>query len=267
MIASPGDVEREKRAAIRVVHEWNAVHSGDRSIVLMPTTWESHASPEMGERPQSVINRQILQDCDLLVAIFWTRLGSPTGRSPSGTVEEVEEHLAANKPVMMYFSTAPVHPDSVEASQLQALRDFRQSCKKRGLVQEFASIGEFQQVFTRQLAQTVIRSFEHLSEEPSETALESTGSPLPQLSQAAKELLVEAVDATDGSILCVRSMSGLHVQAGGRDFVSEGDARSEALWMAAVKELVEEGLIADLGHKGEVFRVTQAGYSVADALG
>jgi hypothetical protein len=50
-----------------------------------------------------VINRQVLADCDLLVAIFWTRIGSPTGSALSGTVEEIEKHLKAEKPAMLYF--------------------------------------------------------------------------------------------------------------------------------------------------------------------
>jgi hypothetical protein len=82
MVASPGDVSAERRVVADVIHEWNAIHSDDRRMVLMPVRWESHAAPEMGDRPQAVINRQILQDCDLLVAMFWTRLGSPTVPRP-----------------------------------------------------------------------------------------------------------------------------------------------------------------------------------------
>jgi hypothetical protein len=27
---------------------------------------------------------------DILMGVFWTRLGTPTGKAPSGTVEEIE---------------------------------------------------------------------------------------------------------------------------------------------------------------------------------
>jgi hypothetical protein len=70
MVASPGDVSAERRVVADVIHEWNAIHSSDRRLVLMPVGWESHAAPEMGDRPQAVINRQILRDCDLLIAMF-----------------------------------------------------------------------------------------------------------------------------------------------------------------------------------------------------
>ncbi len=104
MIASPGDVEKERQVVRAAVHEWNAVHSRDRAVVLLPVGWETHATPEMGDRPQAIINKQLLRDCDLLIAVFWTRLGTPTGVASSGTVEEIEEHLAADKPAMIYFS-------------------------------------------------------------------------------------------------------------------------------------------------------------------
>ena len=71
----------------------------------------------MEDRAQEVISRQLLKDCDLLVAAFWTRLGSRTGKSPSGTVEEIEEHLEAGKPAMIYFSSVPVEMGSADPEQ------------------------------------------------------------------------------------------------------------------------------------------------------
>jgi hypothetical protein len=32
----------------------------------------------MGERPQQILNKQILATCDVLVGVFWTRLGTKT---------------------------------------------------------------------------------------------------------------------------------------------------------------------------------------------
>lgn len=159
MLASPGDVATERQVIREVVHEWNTVHSEDRDIVLMPVGWESHSSPSMGDRPRAIINRQVLAECDLSIAVFWTRLGSPTGKSPSGTVEEIEEHLKVGKPAMIYFSSAPVHPESVERKQYKALLHFKEQCRKRGLVESYDSISEFKEKLRRQLAQTVIRAF------------------------------------------------------------------------------------------------------------
>jgi len=267
MLASPGDVSTERRVAAEVIHEWNAIHSNDRHIVLIPVGWESHASPAMGDRPQAVINRQILRDSDLLVAIFWTRLGSPTGASVSGTVEEVEEHLQAGKPAMIYFSSAPVRPDSVDDQQYSALRSFKEECRRRGLVEEYESISEFREKFARQLAQTVIRERVITADEESGPAEAPPTPQVPSLSEAARELIVEAARDGSGTILCLNTMQGSHVQTNGKTLTDPGNARSEARGRAAVKELSDFGLIEDRSYKGEVFSVTDEGYRVADLLG
>jgi hypothetical protein len=133
MIASPSDVTTERRVIREVLDEWNIVNARERKLVVLPVSWESHAAPLMGDRPQAIINRQVLEHADLLIAVFWTRLGSPTGKADSGTVEEIEEHIAAGKPAMIYFSDQPVHPSSVDAAQYEALLKFRKSCEERGL--------------------------------------------------------------------------------------------------------------------------------------
>jgi hypothetical protein len=125
----------------------------------MPVGWESHSSPSMGDRPRAIINRQVLQGCDLLIAVFWTHLGTPTQKSASGTAEEIEEHLAAGKPAMIYFSSAAVIPESVDPKQLKALVRFRENLRKRGLIETYDSIVDFREELSRQLAQTVIRAF------------------------------------------------------------------------------------------------------------
>src|ERR1043165_67718 len=108
MIGSPGDVSAERDIARRIVGEWNNIHSAARSVVLLATGWDTHSSPAMGKSAQTEINEQVLRAADLLVCIFWTRIGTPTSQHASGTVEEIEEHLAAHKPLMLYFSTVPL---------------------------------------------------------------------------------------------------------------------------------------------------------------
>jgi hypothetical protein len=96
-IASPSDVTEERRIAREAIYNWNAINSESDRLILRPLGWESDTTPEMGEQPQGIINRQMLSRSDLLVAIFWTRVGTPTGKFVSGTVEEIEEHQRAGK--------------------------------------------------------------------------------------------------------------------------------------------------------------------------
>lgn len=61
MIASPSDVSAERSIVREVLSEWNVVNADVRQQVLLPIGWETHSVPEMGDRPQSLINKQILR--------------------------------------------------------------------------------------------------------------------------------------------------------------------------------------------------------------
>ena len=278
MIASPSDVASERQMIRDIIHEWNAIHSTDRHTVLLPVGWETHSSPSMEDRAQSVINKQVLVDCDLLVAVFWTRLGSPTGKSVSGTVEEIEEHISAGKPAMLYFSDVPVHMDSVDNEQYQALLKFKKECLERGLVEGYESLSEFHEKFRRQLTQTIIREFNDIVGEKEDSLLEQAASKLiefstldtfssiEELSDAAKILLKEASQDRHGTIMFYRTLQGLGVETNGKNFVESNDPREEAKWENAVQELIDKELIQDRGWKGEVYGVTHAGFKVADQI-
>ena len=272
MIASPGDVATERQMIRDVLFEWNSIHSEDKGLVLLPIGWDTHSSPQMGDRPQAIINKQILADCDLLVAVFWTRIGTPTGKSASGTVEEIEEHVAAGKPAMLYFSSVPVRLDSVDSEQYQQLQEFKRRCIERGLVETYDAISEFREKLTRQLAQTLNYN-EYFSKyrkhESSDEELENEQPRrfvVPLLSEDAMSLLKEASLDNSGSILRIRTFGGLDIQTNGKNLVDSGNPRSEAKWEAALQQLIDNGLVQDLGYKGEIFNLTDYGYQVADSI-
>jgi hypothetical protein len=103
MIASPGDVLDEKRAVREILNLWNDVNSRDAKAMLTPVSWETHAAPDLSGRPQELINQRVLRECDLLVGIFWTRLGTPTGKAASGTVEEIQERCPGGWQMMSVY--------------------------------------------------------------------------------------------------------------------------------------------------------------------
>src|SRR5215216_1326277 len=74
-LASPSDTGTEREVLRRVIGRWNDLHAADLEVVLLPVGWETHAVPQLGEPPQALINRQVLERCDILIGVFWTRLG------------------------------------------------------------------------------------------------------------------------------------------------------------------------------------------------
>nr|WP_321364388.1 hypothetical protein [uncultured Celeribacter sp.] len=94
-------------------------------MAFLPLMWENSVAPELGGRAQGIINKSVLEKADLVVGVFWTRIGTPTGEHESGTVEEIKEHHKAGRPVSVYFCRRPVEPDSVEPEQYKK----RKRCK------------------------------------------------------------------------------------------------------------------------------------------
>lgn len=152
LIASPGDVGEERDIIPDVINEWNAVSAFATKIILMPVKWETHTSPLLGGRPQSIINEQIVKDADLLVGVFWTRIGTATGEAISGTAEEIQHFVEGGKPVMLYFSQSPVDPDKIDIRQFSTLKTFKEKMRLRGLTESYVGTTDFRQKFTRQLA-------------------------------------------------------------------------------------------------------------------
>jgi hypothetical protein len=151
LIASPSDVLEEREAAVRVMQDWNNLHSDNRRVVVLPLRWETHTAPEYNVRPQEAINRRIVDDCDLLVGIFWTRLGTPTGEADSGTLEEIERVAKAGKPVMLYFSHVPIDPNQVAPEQMEKLKHFKERISSNALVETFGSSLNFRDKFASEL--------------------------------------------------------------------------------------------------------------------
>jgi len=264
MIASPNDVENERNTIRETIYEWNTIHTYKNKIVLLPVGWETHSSPEMGNGPQEILNEQILKMSDLLIGVFWTRLGTPTEKAESGTVEEIREHIKAGKPAMLYFSSQPVQPDSIDPDQYAKLKEFKDECKKRGLYESYDSVADFQEKFRRQLTMKI---FSHKYFDIQKTNEEKIDeNPLSQinLTEEANTLLVEAAKSRDGSILKATTMEGLIIQIGNKQFGEMNNPRSEAIWEDALDLLVRYGLIGGIGRKGQVFKVTRSGYEYVD---
>jgi hypothetical protein len=142
-----------------VLQEWNSLHAEDAHVMLLPVMWERDATPEMGDRPQGIINRQLVDASDILVGIFWTRLGTPTSEAESGTAEEIERFIRAGKPVLICFSQEPVVPNSIDAEEYERLNTFRESLKERGLFDGYSSQEELWRKATAALTRTIRQRF------------------------------------------------------------------------------------------------------------
>lgn len=155
-IASPSDVQQERQQARRVIYEWNDHNSENEQVILLPVMWETHSRATLELPAQELIDRELLEGCQILVCIFWGKVGTPTPQAESGTLEEFQRCVDSGKPVMVYFSRQPNPPD-VESANIAALERVRQKIYKMGLAYSYDTLGEFEDKLGRHLTQTVRR--------------------------------------------------------------------------------------------------------------
>lgn len=249
MIASPSDMEEERGLVNDVIADWNAAHARRRCVVLLAATWERDTHPELTGRPQEIINAQVLSGADLVVGLFWSRIGSHTGKEEGGAVEEIKAHAGAGKPAMLYFSNVDIPQARIDLDQLSKLRAFRSWANAAGLVHQFHTREQFRADFSRHLAAKV------------ETLLE--GVPIgsrterSELSTHARSLL-EALRASGSKEFAFPGGRPNAVIIDGAEFTGTSDVPSQQTWKRAAAELQEAGVIVDVTGRGELFRLGKA---------
>jgi hypothetical protein len=139
LISSPSDTGQEVAAVNQSLHGWNGSRAESAQVILLPRHWKSDAVPRLGTGSgQGVINEQLVDDADIVVALFDARLGQATAAAVSGTAEEIQRAIDAGKHVHVWFSTEPIARDA-DIDQLAELRVFRAALEEQGLLGEYDS--------------------------------------------------------------------------------------------------------------------------------
>jgi hypothetical protein len=159
-VASPGDVHDARDTVKEVVDGLNTTWGRRSGLSLQMLDWRTHVTPWLGKPPEKIVLQQLPVDTwDLLVAIFWSRMGTPTGNFnsmtgepfKSGTEEEFtlafHSNQARNTPrILLYRCMADV-PVTTDLDQLKLVRDFftqfSDSGRYFGLYQPYQNIKEF----------------------------------------------------------------------------------------------------------------------------
>ena len=155
LIASPSDLAEERQAATEAVNEWIVQHAVAESVVLLPVKWENPRNAAVWGQTARGGQSPLVSGCDLLVGMFWTRIGTTTGVAESGTVEEIDQFVAARKPALLYFSSRPIDPNKIDLKQHRKLRSFKAATYKRALTGSFGSVDGLRQTLLRDLMRQV----------------------------------------------------------------------------------------------------------------
>lgn len=191
LVASPGDCLEERDVVSEALERWNRNFGRLLDVRVESNRWELDTHPHLGFSPQDSINRQIVDTADLVVAVFWHRLGTTTESADSGTAEEIQRFVNTRRPALVYFSSRPADLSGIDLDQLQLLRSYRKKLEKNGLTASFASVGELRDRVERDIG-LVLQGL--LREESLQTLREVVGSPAPIRAQQYAAKSPEARD-------------------------------------------------------------------------
>jgi hypothetical protein len=159
LISCPSDVPVDD---LRVVHQainrWNGVYGRAFGAAVLPISWGTHAAAEFGAPPQDIINKQLVDQSDICLALFASRLGTPTASAESGTAEEIERISDNGGYVAILRSRRTLDPKGIDHEQAIRLDQYLAKIKSNALVLEYASDNELSQEVDTVLVSAVSNS-------------------------------------------------------------------------------------------------------------
>lgn len=152
LLSCPGDVLDLKDTIDSCVKSFNASIGEANNIRIELKHWSTDSFSQSGDKPQNILNRQFVDDCDLCVALLGIRFGTPTDNYDSGTEEEIEKMLERNKQVFLYFVERNVDPSKIDLEQYKKVQEFRNKYTDKGVYTVVKSAEELRSNFQNALS-------------------------------------------------------------------------------------------------------------------
>lgn len=167
-VSSPGDVAAERDVMAELVDSINRTDGKTHGIRLELFRWEDDVVPQIGPKPQQVVDSQT-SAYDVYLGIMSTRFGTPTGRYGSGTEKEFKDALkqwkAAGSPwITFYFDDAPTlssKPDDV--AQYLKVCEFREGLQKQGLYATYKGVRGSKDGFYEKVSLHLRKIIQHMA--------------------------------------------------------------------------------------------------------
>lgn len=136
LISSPSDVRGDVQTVEEAVLRWNSRQCDQFGVIFRARTWERDVGPAWDGSAQQAINAQLVERVHAAIALFWHRLGQPTDRYPSGTIEEISTLSARGVPPAILKCERAL-PTDLDTSQFDDLKSMIEALRQRGLVRTY----------------------------------------------------------------------------------------------------------------------------------
>ena len=195
-LASPMDLARERAQFQKVIADINENEAKLYGAEFVLLCWENNTRPGLNEDAQAVVNRQLRGDYDVFVCMFRDRVGTPTNRTVSGTVEEYERaRLRALKnrdlEIMAYFF------ESDEARP--EIQDLKRKLGSDGaLFWEVRKTDDFEAKAYNHLKEALYNHLERLQKEKSRSAASQNAASVAFVYESSVLLLQRSASSQNG---------------------------------------------------------------------
>lgn len=174
-LASPGDLEEERKAVRQAVESFNKLLSSMLGYRIELVGWEETIAGT--GRPQHLINKE-LERCDLFLGMMNRRWGTPPdndGKFTSGFEEEFKLSVKRNEKtkspeIALFFKKVPSELQEDPGPDLKKVLDFRDSIvsEKKFLFNEFQDSRDMANLAYQCIVEFIKRIQEHSEEEETE---------------------------------------------------------------------------------------------------
>jgi len=172
-VSSPADVSLERDAAVRAIERVNQLFAPETRVEAV--LWEHRTIPDLARPQELVFEDTDFDEVDILVGIFWSRIGTPTGGDDPATGREfaggsVEELRAAEalresgqlSRILLYFCNRPLPANDIQALEQRAAvlklrQSYLESLSGRGWVTDYTAVSDFEALLYQHLSMAVSR--------------------------------------------------------------------------------------------------------------
>lgn len=152
MIGSPSGIDHERDLVEHEISNWNRENVKGKGTVFIAHRWETSPTPVVGEGSAQDRIDEVLDECQVLIALLADRIGRPHSGYAGATEYEIERALSNGTRVHI-IRLNPNRPiGDVDPEQLKGVRAFMERMMSRGLLVEVNTNAALQDVVRRVLS-------------------------------------------------------------------------------------------------------------------
>ncbi len=154
LISAPSDVYSFVDTVKQAIADYNNDQGVTDHIRFIQKNWKEHAVPMYGKAGQSIINDQLTNNAEVVIALFGAKFGEPTEKYSSGTLEEIETVFQNGGRILTYFLTGKMDLSSIDLEQLKRVNEFKKNYN--GLYDVFSDADELRRKIVSALGRTAL---------------------------------------------------------------------------------------------------------------